>query len=74
MLSIGTSFGDSVSNGNNAKNMSPIMEEINLSKHYKGDIIMKKVIAAMIGIDKKSVPFFFSRNFLIVLRRKLLQQ
>ena len=32
MLSIGTSFGDSVLNGNNAKNTSPIMEEYTLQK------------------------------------------
>ena len=48
MLSIGTSFGDSVLNGNNAKITIPFMEEITL--YNKGDIIMKKVIAAMIGI------------------------
>lgn len=34
--------GSLAANGNNAKNTSPIMEEINFSKHYKGDNYYKK--------------------------------
>ena len=48
MLSIGTSFGDSVSSGNNAKIAVSIMEEITLCN--KGDKYYEKVIATMIGI------------------------